>query len=148
MPWAILSKDGPKAIWTDKDVYPGTPVEPGGLRPALESARRRVSEHIPAGDAGPIVIAPRAMRASRVLEVIGELPEPVYLAATPKTRIAEPWAEPVFAIPVALAWRPEGAEPLMLPASSTVADLAEALAKLAERKVEQAYVTLDPSTSP
>jgi hypothetical protein len=148
LPWVILSKDGPKATSGFTRGYPGPEVEPGGVAAALRAIADRPDDDVPAGDAGPVVIAPRGLRASRVLEVIGELAQPVFLAATPKTRGAEPWPEPVFAIPVALAPRPDGAEPLVLPASSTVANLAEALAKLAEREVTRAYVTLDPLSSP
>jgi hypothetical protein len=137
LPWLVLTRDGPQLDdGVGSDDYPGDEISHDDLVKRIIGGR------------AALLIAPRKLRASRVLEVIDGVDASFYLATTPKTRGAEPWAEPVFSIPVVLATGPEGAEPLMLPASSTVADLAEALAKLAERKVERAYVTLDPTTSP
>ena len=137
LPWLLLTKDGPKLDDAPgQDDYPGDEVSHQALVTQIR------------GGVATLLIAPRKLRASRVLEVIDGVDASFYLATTPKTRVAEPWAEPVFSIPVILATRPDGAEPLMLPASSTVADLAEGLARLAEREVERAYVTLDPTTSP
>jgi hypothetical protein len=136
MPWVELTERGPALVSGPGLDYPGDEI-------AREALAARVGE-----EPQLLVIAPRGLRVSRVLEVIGDLPRNVYLAATPKTRGAEPWPEPVYAIPVGLAQRRDGAEPLVLPASSTVGQLADALAELARRGVAAAHVTLDPLSSP
>lgn len=136
MPRVELTKDGPKLADDMDPDYPGQEISHDDLKQKFSGGRHT------------LLIAPRGLRVSRVFEVMQGVNATFFLATTPKTRTAEPWPEPLYAIPVELAHAPDGAEPLMLPASSTVANLAEALAKLAERKVTRAYVTLDPSTSP
>ena len=141
LPYVVLGKSGPELELGPAGSYPGREVTADKVGPALAAMDG-------GGRPGPVVIAPRALGAARVLEVIAGLDGPVHLGATPKTRGADPWPEPVYAIPVALSPRPDGAEPLVLPASSRVADLADALAGLAARGVATAYVTLDPLSSP
>lgn len=136
LPWLVLSEDGPKLEDGSDEDYPGKEISHDDLVKRFRAPRPT------------LLVAPRGLRVSRVLEVIDGVSAAFFLATTPKTRGAEPWPEPVFAIPVELAAGPDGAEPLMLPASSTVAALADALAELAERKVKRAFVTLDPTTSP
>jgi hypothetical protein len=91
-----------------------------------------------------VLIAPKSLPASRLLEVAAKLPSPVYLAATPKQHAA-PWPEPLGAIPTPFATSGDGTR-IELPATATVSDVADALA--AAPAGTTAIVSLSPLTSP
>jgi hypothetical protein len=105
-----------------------------------------VKTDAPAPPAGEkiVLIAPKSLRASRLLEVAAKLPAPVYLAATPH-RHAAPWPEPLGAIATPFATAGTGTK-VELPATATVSDVAAALA--AAPAGTTAIVSLSPLTSP
>ncbi|MCB9573639.1 MAG: hypothetical protein H6709_16285, partial [Kofleriaceae bacterium] len=108
LPWVEVTDGKLALVPAPGDAYPGVNVPLPSAAAALGDLRGALtgSKHRADADLSPVLLAPRAMPAARVLEVMAALPGPQFLAATRKTRGAEPWAEPLGAIPVSLAAGP------------------------------------------
>jgi hypothetical protein len=131
LPWARLAAAG---VIVDGD-YPGPTMKDDEGVAALAAAEVALQEAavvvVEAAGAPVTILAPRALPARRVAEVLRRLGRPARLAVQAPTKLPE--YELVMALPATLAATPaEGAaQPLTVGAEATVDELAAQLAKLA-----------------
>lgn len=150
-PWLVIDGDGLRLLDGPGLDYPGDDATADPVA-AVRAAIAAVEAAPHDLDPTPVMIAPRAMKAVRVVTVIAELAtlgRPIHLAATPATRAGAAWADELAAIAVPIATAPtEGMERIVIPAHATVADLAAALSDAAGKGVRLAWIAIDPASSP
>ncbi len=94
------------------------------LRATLAAAPRPANAEL-----APVLIAPRALPARRIAEVVAAIGDGAFLAATTRMASGNAWPEPVGAAPIELVARAgAGVHTITLPATATARDLADALA--------------------